>query len=57
MSAQLWTLEAAAAELARRKCLTSGHDTTMIFKGMASFEPVAMLCDRCGRTWTVTPTP
>ncbi|MEU4229460.1 hypothetical protein AB0F17_34630 [Nonomuraea sp. NPDC026600] len=56
MGEQLWTLESAAAELARRECRASGHNTTMILDGMLSHEPVAMLCDRCGRTWTVTST-
>ncbi|MBG0818723.1 hypothetical protein [Planomonospora sp. ID82291] len=53
MTERLWTLEEARAELVRRECRT-GHDlTTVTANTLQPHDPVALLCERCGKRWPV----
>lgn len=48
----LYTLTEARAEIARRECALHGHDFNIICV-TGSLDPVALVCERCGRTLQV----
>jgi hypothetical protein len=54
MTEQTYTLDAARAEIARRECLTHGHDYSVESRRtLAGADIPQVWCERCGTVWNI----